>query len=159
VATSAQTAQQTSSAEPAEIVRSFLLALQAGELDQALALVADDIVYTNVSLPTLRGRARIDRLFRPALESGRGGFRVHFHTVAANGQTVLTERTDALIFGPIEQRIWVYGRFDVIDGRIVLWRDSFDWLDLLIGLIRGVAGALVPALNRPWPGDTPPLEP
>jgi limonene-1,2-epoxide hydrolase len=53
----------------------------------------------------------------------------------------------------------VYGRFDVIDGRIVLWRDSFDWLDLLIGLIRGVAGALVPALNRPWPGDTPPLEP
>jgi limonene-1,2-epoxide hydrolase len=159
VATSAQTAQQTSSAEPAEIVRSFLLALQAGELDQALALVADDIVYTNVSLPTLRGRARIDRLFRPALESGRGGFRVHFHTVAANGQTVLTERTDALIFGPVEQRIWVYGRFDVIDGRIVLWRDSFDWLDLLIGLIRGVAGALVPALNRPWPGDTPPLEP
>lgn len=159
MATSAQTAQQTSSAEPAEIVRSFLLALQAGELDQALALVADDIVYTNVSLPTLRGRARIDRLFRPALESGRGGFRVHFHTVAANGQTVLTERTDALIFGPIEQRIWVYGRFDVIDGRIVLWRDSFDWLDLLIGLIRGVAGALVPALNRPWPGDTPPLEP
>jgi limonene-1,2-epoxide hydrolase len=159
VATSAQTAQQTSSAEPAEIVRSFLLALQAGELDQALALVADDIVYTNVSLPTLRGRARIDRLFRPALESGRGGFRVHFHTVAADGQTVLTERTDALIFGPVEQRIWVYGRFDVIDGRIVLWRDSFDWLDLLIGLIRGVAGALVPALNRPWPGDTPPLEP
>jgi limonene-1,2-epoxide hydrolase len=77
VAASAQTAQRSISAEPAEIVRSFLLALQAGELDQALALVADDIVYTNVSLPTIRGRARIDRLFRPALKSGRGGFRVH----------------------------------------------------------------------------------
>lgn len=159
MATSAQTAPETSSAEPAEIVRSFLLALQAGELDQALAMVADDIVYTNVSLPTIRGRARIDRLFRPALESGRGGFRVHFHNVATTGQTVLTERTDALIFGPVEQRLWVYGRFEVVDGKIVLWRDSFDWLDLLIGLIRGLAGALVPALNRPWPGNPPAPEP
>ena len=120
-----------------------------------MGLLADDVVYTNVSLPAIRGRARIDRLFRPALERGRGGFRVHFHTVATDGQTVLTERTDALIFGPIEQRLWVYGRFEVIDGKIVLWRDSFDWLDLLIGLIRGVAGALVPALNRPWRGDSP----
>lgn len=150
---SAQTSVPTSPTEPAEVVRSFLLALQAGELDKALALLADDVVYTNVSLPTIRGRARIDRLFRPALERGRGGFRVHFHTVATSGQTVLTERTDALIFGPIEQRLWVYGRFDVVEGQIVLWRDSFDWLDLLIGLVRGVAGAFVPALNRRWPGD------
>ena len=149
----AQTSPHTTQTEPAEIVRSFLLALQAGELDAALALLADDVVYTNVSLPTIRGRARIDRLFRPALESGRGGFRVHFHTVATNGQTVLTERTDALIFGPVEQRLWVYGRFEVVDGKIVVWRDSFDWLDLLIGLVRGVAGAFVPALNRRWPGD------
>ena len=94
-----------------------------------------------------------DLLFRPALERGVGGFRVHFHTVATSGQTVLTERTDALIFGPVEQRLWIYGRFDVVDGQIVRWRDSFDWLDLLIGLLRGVAGAFVPALNRRWPGD------
>ncbi len=149
----ARTAPHARPTEPAEIVRSFLLALQAGELDEALALLADDVVYTNVSLPTIRGRARIDRLFRPGLERGRAGFRVHFHAVATSGQTVLTERTDALIFGPIEQRLWVYGRFDVVDGQIVLWRDSFDWLDLLIGLVRGIAGAFIPALNRPWPGD------
>ena len=112
------------------------------------------MVYTNVSLPTIRGRARVDRLFRPALEKGWGGFRVHFHTIATSGHKVLTERTDALIFGPVEQRIWVYGRFDVIDGRITLWRDSFDWLDVLIGLVRGLAGAVVPALNRPWPVES-----
>jgi limonene-1,2-epoxide hydrolase len=140
--------------EPAEIVRSFLVALEAGELDEALALLADDVVYTNVSLPTIRGRARIGRLFRPALEKLHGGFRVHFHTIAASGRTVLTERTDALILGPVEQRFWVYGRFEVIDGRITLWRDSFDWLDVLVGLIRGLAGAVIPALNRPWPGDS-----
>ena len=78
---------------------------------------------------------------------------MHFHTIAASGNTVLTERTDALIFGPIEQRIWVYGRFELTDGKITLWRDSFDWLDLLIGLARGLAGAIIPALNRPWPSE------
>jgi limonene-1,2-epoxide hydrolase len=150
----AATSDFRTTTEPAEIVRSFLLALEAGELDEALELLADDVVYTNVSLPTIRGRARIGRLFRPALEKLHGGFRVHFHTIATSGSTVLTERTDALILGPVEQRVWVYGRFDVNDGRITLWRDSFDWLDVLVGLIRGLAGALIPALNRPWPGDT-----
>ena len=79
---------------------------------------------------------------------------MHFHTIAADGPTVLTERTDELIMGPVKQRIWVYGRFDVIDGQIVLWRDSFDWLDVLVGLVRGMAGVLIPNLNRPWPGDS-----
>jgi limonene-1,2-epoxide hydrolase len=148
-----ETSEDRAATQPAEVVQSFLLALQAGELDRALALLAEDVVYTNVSLPTIRGRARIERLFRRPLESWRGGFRVHFHTIATTGHTVLTERTDALILGPIEQRIWVYGRFEVVDGRITLWRDSFDWLDVVVGLLRGLAGALVPALNRPWPGD------
>jgi limonene-1,2-epoxide hydrolase len=140
-------------AEPAEIVRSFLLALEAGDLEQAMALLADDVLYINVSLPAIRGRARIERLFRRALERWHAGFRVHFHTLAANGPTVLTERTDELILGPVKQRIWVYGRFDVVNGQITLWRDSFDWLDVLVGLLRGLAGVLSPALNRAWPGN------
>jgi len=107
-----------------------------------------------VSLPTVRGRAGVERLFRPALEKLHLGFRLHCHTIATNGHTVLTERTDAMILGRIEQRIWVYGRFDVVDGRITLWRDSFDWLDMLVGLMRGLAGALIPAFNRRWPGDS-----
>ncbi len=139
------------STEPAEVVRSFLLALEAGELDRALGLLAEDVVYINVSLPTVRGRKRVDRLFRPGYEKLPGGFRVHFHTVAADGNTVLTERTDGLILGPVEVRLWVYGRFEVQDGQITLWRDSFDWMDLTVGVIRGLLGALVPSLNRPWP--------
>lgn len=140
-------------AEPTGVVRAFLLALQDGELDQALALLADDVAYTNVSLPTIRGRARVDRLFRPAYEKLGGGFRVHLRTVAADGNTVLTERTDALIFGRVDVRVWVYGRFEVEGGLITVWRDSFDWLDLTVGLVRGLLGAVVPSLNRPWPGE------
>ncbi len=140
-------------ASPADTVRDFLLALQAGDLDRALSRVHEDVVYTNVSLPTVYGRRGIERLFRPAYERLGGGFRVHFHNVATDGNTVLTERTDALIMGRVEQRIWVYGRFEVVDGKITVWRDSFDWLDVLIGLFRGLVGAVFPALNRPWPGE------
>jgi limonene-1,2-epoxide hydrolase len=138
---------------PADVVRTFLLDLQEARVDDALALLAEDVVYTNVSLPTVRGRRGVERLFRPAYERFHGGFRVYFHSIAADGGTVLTERTDALIMGRVEQRIWVYGRFEVADGQITVWRDSFDWLDVLVGLLRGLAGAVVPALNRPWPGD------
>ena len=136
--------------EPSAIVREFLEALEAEDLDRALPLLADDAVWINVSLPTVRGRARIERLTR--LAKGRVGFRVHFHNVAADGPVVLTERSDALIFGPVEQRFWVHGRFEVRDGKITVWRDSFDWCDYLVGFLRGLVGAVVPSLNRHWPG-------
>ena len=62
-----------------------MLALEAGKLDEALALLADDVEYTNVSLPTVRGRAGIERLLRPALEKLHLGFRLHCHTIATSG--------------------------------------------------------------------------
>jgi limonene-1,2-epoxide hydrolase len=77
---------------------------------------------------------------------------VHFHNVATDGNVVITERTDALGVGRFEQRFWVYGRFEVEQGRIRVWRDSFDWADITISLVRGLAGAVLPALNRRWPG-------
>ena len=138
--------------QPERVVQDFLLALAANDLDGALALVADDVEYTNVSLPTIRGRAQIDRVFRPLQRIG-GRFRVHFHTIAAEGTTVLTERTDELALGRVAQRFWVYGRFEVSDGLITVWRDSFDWYDITISLVRGVAGAVAPSLNRRWPGS------
>ena len=52
-----------------------------------------------------------------------------------------------------EQRFWVWGRFEVRDGKIVIWRDSFDWLDFTVGLLRGAVGVFLPALNRRWPGE------
>jgi limonene-1,2-epoxide hydrolase len=153
-ATSSQVTAPDQAADPAGVVKQFLLALQAGELDQALELLDENVTYINVTLPTVRGRRGVDRLFRPAYEKLHGGFRVHFHAIAAEGNTVLTDRTDELIMGRVRQRIWVCGRFEVVDGKITLWRDSFDWVDVLIGLLRGLLGAFAPALNRPWPGDS-----
>jgi limonene-1,2-epoxide hydrolase len=92
-------------ASQSEIVVSMLEALQSKDLGRAESLVAEDAVWINVSLPTVRGKSRIMRILR-ALD-GQGRFRVHFHNVASEGDVVLTERSDALGYGRFEQRFWV----------------------------------------------------
>jgi limonene-1,2-epoxide hydrolase len=135
---------------PEDVVRTFLSALEAEDLERAESLLAEDATWINVSLPTVRGRERIMRWMRPLRRPGFG-FRVHLHNVAADGDVVLTERSDALVYGRVEQRFWVWGRFEVRDGKIEVWRDSFDWRDYGASLVRGIAGALSPGLNRSWP--------
>ena len=116
------------------------------DVDAALELVADDLVYANVSLPTLYGKDRLEQVARPVLRPGRMGFNVHLNHVAAEGDVVLTDRVDELSFGRFATRFWVYGRFVVRDGQIAVWRDSFDWLDVTIANLarprrHGVAAA------------------
>ena len=140
--------------ESADVVVEFLRALAAYDLDAALDLVADDLVYSNVSLPTIHGRDRLERIARPWLRPGRMGFDVHLNHVATEDNVVLTDRVDEISFGRFASRFWVYGRFVVgEDGKIAVWRDSFDWLDVTIGNLRGLAGLISPALNRQMPAD------
>jgi len=69
-------------------------------------------------------------------------------------RVVITDRIDELNWGRFASRFWVYGRFVVgDDGKIAVWRDSFDWLDVTIGNLRGLAGLLSPGLNRRMPAD------
>jgi limonene-1,2-epoxide hydrolase len=146
--------EQTPTTEPAEVVLRFLRALAAFDVDAALDLVAEDLVYTNVSLPTMYGRDRLERVARPWLRPGRMGFNVHVNHVATEGNVVLTDRIDELSYGRFAARFWVYGRFVIgDDGRIDVWRDSFDWLDVTIGNLRGLAGLVSPGLNRRMPAD------
>ena len=137
---------------PSKVVRRFLEALEAAEFDEAQSLLDQDVVYTNVSLPTISGSEAVMKGFRSALE--RTEFRVHFHAIGsddANSAVVLTDRTDAFVFGPVSVQFWVYGRFEVLDGKITLWRDSFDWRDVLMGFVRGIVGVGLPFVRRSWP--------
>jgi limonene-1,2-epoxide hydrolase len=133
------------------VVVDFLRALAGYDLDTALDLVTDDLTYINVSLPTVHGRERFETIARPVLRPGRLGFQVHLNHVATDGDVVLTDRVDELNFRRFAARFWVYGRFVVRDGQISVWRDSFDWLDVTIGGVRGLAGLFAPVLNRRMP--------
>jgi limonene-1,2-epoxide hydrolase len=132
-------------AESTRTVEVFLNALQDEDFETASAALADDLVYQNVGLPTIYGRDRAMSLFRRM--EGRAGFEVKIHRIAADGSAVLTERTDALIFGPLRLQFWVCGVFEVRDGRITLWRDYFDFYDMLKATVRGLAALVIPSLR------------
>jgi limonene-1,2-epoxide hydrolase len=143
--------------EPVAVVEAFLAALAAGDFRDAEDLLDERVRWVNVGLPAISGRRRVIALLEPL---GRPGarFEVYLHGAAASGSTVLTDRTDVLAFGPLRLQFWVAGRFEVRDGRITLWRDAFDYLDLTRALLRGVAGAVLPAL-RPSAPASPDVQP
>jgi limonene-1,2-epoxide hydrolase len=135
----------SSDIDNAHTVEVLLSALQAQDIDAAGAVLDESLVYENVGFPTIRGRARAMKLFRGM--EGRARFEVKTHRIAVNGSTVLTERTDALVFGPVRLQFWVCGVFEVRDGRITLWRDYFDMFDFTKAIARGLVGAVIPGLR------------
>lgn len=126
-------------------VENFLYALQEEDFDTADRLLADNIEWQNVGLPTIRGRTRIIGLMKRG--EGRAGFEVKIHRIAAESNAVLTERTDALVFGPLRLQFWVCGVFEVHAGRITLWRDYFDMFDFVKATVRGLAATVFPSLR------------
>jgi limonene-1,2-epoxide hydrolase len=135
--------------DPRAVVETFLYALSKNDLPTAAALIADEMNWVNVGLPTIRGKRRVLKTLAPMARAGEC-FEVYLHKVGTDGNSVLTERTDVLKFGPLRLQFWVWGRFDVQDGRITLWRDSFDTVDFLRSLVRGLVGVVIPGL-RPKP--------
>ena len=117
-------------ASPDAVVSAFLAALARKDVAAAMALVDTDIVYRNVSLPPVRGLKAVRRLFERWTALRGTGFDVVVHRMAVDGHIVLTERTDVLQFGAVHQQFWVCGTFEVVDGRITLWRDYFDYATL-----------------------------
>ncbi|HEY2513691.1 MAG TPA: limonene-1,2-epoxide hydrolase family protein [Polyangiaceae bacterium] len=120
-------ASSSSSSTSAEIavVEEFFAAFQALDLDRALELLADDVVYQNVPFPADRGKAAVTRTLR-GFGKVMTGFEVQMKNIASNGRIVLTERVDVLKAPIADLELWVCGTFEVQGGRIVLWRDYFD---------------------------------
>ena len=136
-----------------DVVRSFLEALAADDVDAAVALVDDDIIYENVGLPTIRGKRRFERGFR-SFQRYRLGFDVRIHRIAEEDGAVLTERTDAIFLGGYRSQFWVCGTFEVRDGRITLWRDYFDFWAVTRAMMRGLIGIVVPGVRATFDDES-----
>ncbi|MFN4020382.1 MAG: nuclear transport factor 2 family protein [Erythrobacter sp.] len=112
---------------PQETVTAFIGHWNSGEIEAMYALCADDVVWHNIPMEPVVGMAA----FRAAVDGFMGDIAAcdwQIHAIAANGNTVLTERTDAFTFKDGRRAaIRVMGAFDLDDsGRIVGWRDYFD---------------------------------
>lgn len=132
--------------EPIDVVRGFLRALEDLDIDRALTFTADDITYQNVPLRPARGRAEFEKQMRAMARYGTG-FEAAIHHIAASGDTVLTERTDALEVKRFRAEFWVCGTFEVRDGKIELWRDYFDWPTVTLAMAKGAARAALGAVT------------
>ncbi|MCU4314419.1 limonene-1,2-epoxide hydrolase family protein [Acinetobacter bereziniae] len=133
-------------AQSEEVVERFLTALVEQDHNVISELLHSDVLYTNVSLPTFRGGKRVAGLIKLALSSSRK-LQVKNHQIVAKGNIVLTERTDIVEIGPLHIGFWVCGTFKVENGKIILCRDYFDWLNVSQGLLRGVFGIGITGLR------------
>jgi limonene-1,2-epoxide hydrolase len=136
---------------PMHVVERFLALLCAKDIDGASDLLVEDVEYVNVGLPVVHGRERVRRLLRATLGLVGAGFEVYTHAISANGSSVLTERTDVLVFRRLRIQFWVCGRFDVHDGRVVLWRDYFSLTSYSAATLRGLLGVVIPAVRAKPP--------
>jgi limonene-1,2-epoxide hydrolase len=137
--------------EPMAVVERFIDHLRAvSDSDAAVELLAVDVAYENSWMPTVCGRERVRKLFQALIRIGTH-VEMHVHAISAYGPTVLTERTDVLQWGRLRIQFWICGRFDVHDGQIVVWREYYDPLTILIATVRGLLGAVVPAVRAKPP--------
>lgn len=120
-------------AAPADVVREFLEAMAEPDTVRATSLLHPDVEWRNTGLPTFRGR-RVHAMIRD-MERRKVGFGVDLHAIAADGDTVLTDRKDYLWKGPLRTGFWVRGTFTVRDGLITVWDDAFSMGNLLKGFV------------------------
>ena len=144
-------AQGDAPATPTLVVERFLHLLCAKDIDGASDLLASNVEYINVGLPAIHGRERVRRILRASLGPAGAGFEVYMHAISASGTSVLTERTDVLLFRRLRIQFWVCGRFDVQDGEIVLWRDYFSATRFATATLRGLLGVAIPAVRAKPP--------
>ena len=133
--------------EPETTVREFFAALELGALDEAFELVAPDVVWRNAGLPTLRGTTAMRRALA-GIDRARLRFSADFHHVVADGDVVLTDRTDHVTLGPVRVDFWVASTFELREGKIALWHDRYAWGNVLRGGATGVLRAVTTSWRR-----------
>jgi limonene-1,2-epoxide hydrolase len=122
--------------DSAAVIRTFLGLLETGRAAEAVELLSPDVEWRNTGLPTLRGRRVASLLLR--MEQRKIRFRADMHHLAADGDVVLTDRTDFLRIGRWEASFWVCGTFRVSDGKVELWDDHYAAGNVLAGSVRGL---------------------
>ena len=108
-----------------EVVQEFCAAFAGKDVDTIAKLLADDVVYHNVGMAPAVGKDASMASIQGFLDMSES-LVFDIHRLAADGDTVLTERTDTFTINGVKAPIAVMGAFDLRDGLIVAWRDYFD---------------------------------
>ena len=107
-----------------EIVLAFIDAWNNMDWDGAAGLLTDDIIWHNIPMAKVEGKAAVDQAIR-----GMSPESVDWQviSIAENRNQVLTERIDRFdMSGKKKIDLPVMGTFEITDGKISAWRDYFD---------------------------------
>jgi limonene-1,2-epoxide hydrolase len=113
------------SADNVDLVNRFCAAFARRDPDELVAFFAADGVYHNMPGPAVQGHAAIKAVLERFLKPAQAVDFVMLN-VAANGDTVHTERLDRFSMGGKTVELPVAGVFEIKDGKIHAWRDYFD---------------------------------
>ena len=107
-----------------EVVLEFIDAWNTTNWDKAVALLADNVVYHNIPMEKIEGKAATEAFIR-GMQVENVDWEVL--AIAENGNKVLTERVDRMdLPGGKKIDLPVMGTFEITDGKISAWRDYFD---------------------------------
>ena len=112
---------------PQETVEAFIGHWNSGNMEAMFAMCAEDVVWHNIPMEPISGKA----VMRGVVDDFMANIAScdwQTHAIAANGNVVLTERTDGFTFKDGRRAaIRVMGTFELnADGKIAAWRDYFD---------------------------------
>ena len=110
---------------PTQVVQEFCTAFAVKDVKTIESLLADDVVYHNVGMAPAVGKEASLASIQGFLDMSES-LVFDIHRIAADGDTVLTERTDTFVMNGLTAPVAVMGTFDLRDGKIVAWRDYFD---------------------------------
>lgn len=109
-----------------EVVTAFIAAIESGDLDAALTMVTDDVVYDNVPLGPVTGPDEVRRILAGGVNAAAERIEWVVSHQVAEGDVVMNERVDRFLIGGEWLEIPLAGLFVLRDGRIAVWRDYFD---------------------------------
>ena len=110
---------------PTQVVQEFCTAFAVKDVATIESLLADDVVYHNVGMAPAVGKEASLASIQGFLDMSES-LVFDIHRIAADGDTVLTERTDTFVMNGLTAPVAVMGTFELRDGKIVAWRDYFD---------------------------------
>lgn len=105
------------------LIEDFIAAWNRLDMAAIEDMLAPDVFYHNIPMEPAHGREGF-RAFMAQMPASAAEWTLH--AIAANGDKVLTERTDRLLIGDKWISIRVMGTFEIADGKIAQWRDYFD---------------------------------
>jgi limonene-1,2-epoxide hydrolase len=113
-----------------QTVRRFFDAWVQRDPDALTAFFAPDGQWREANRSAAKGHDEIHAVFE--MQTGFGSdFSFEFRNLAVVGDTVFTERVDRFAMNDTLMMVAVAGVFDFdAEGRIVDWRDYYDWADL-----------------------------